>query len=63
MAKLAVKYPAWRDVPYRAWKPRDRWTPPRQISETERQEREEELTLERQREREAWEAEKRRLGW
>ena len=62
MAKLAFKYPAWRDVPYRAWKPRDRCTPPRQLSEEERRQREEELTQQRQEEREAWAEEKRRLG-
>jgi hypothetical protein len=44
------------------WKPREHWTRPRQISAEERQQREEELAQQRQQEREAWEAEKRRLG-
>jgi hypothetical protein len=62
MALRDFRYPAWRDVPYRAWKPKKQWTSPRDLSDQERQQREEELTLERQREREAWAEEKRRLG-
>jgi hypothetical protein len=51
-----------RDLRYLNWKPREHWTRPRQISKAERQQREEELARQRQREREAWEAEKSRVG-
>jgi hypothetical protein len=50
------------DVKFLTWKPRVTWRIPRQISDEERQQREEELIQYRQREREAWEEEKRRLG-
>jgi len=50
------------DVKFLTWKPKETWRIPRQISDEERQQREAELVEYRQREREAWEEEKRRLG-
>jgi hypothetical protein len=47
---------------YLKWKPKELWTSRRQLSDQERQQREEELTQQRQLEREAWAEEKRRLG-
>jgi hypothetical protein len=43
-------------------KPKEQGASRRQLSKTERQQRERELMRERQREREAWAAEKRKLG-
>jgi hypothetical protein len=52
-----------QDLKYLTWKPRELWTSSRrQLSDQERQQREQGLTLERQREREAWAEEKQRLG-
>jgi hypothetical protein len=44
------------------WKPRECWAKPKQLTEAERQQREEELARQRQEEREPWAEEKRRLG-
>jgi hypothetical protein len=51
-----------QDLKYLTWTPKDTWRIRRHLSVQERQQREEELTQQRQREREAWAAEKRRLG-
>jgi hypothetical protein len=44
------------------WQPKKAWLPPKQISEAQRLEREQELIHFRRQEREAWAEEKKRLG-
>jgi hypothetical protein len=61
MVNPGLKYRAWRAASCR-WKPREYWTPPRQLSDEERWQREQELTQQRRQELEAWTEERRRLG-
>jgi hypothetical protein len=51
-----------QDLKHLPWVPKDNWRTRRHLSVQERLQREEELTQQRQRERVAWAAEKRRLG-